>query len=683
MRATKALVLLTLLAVGLLWIAGLIDSPSEANAATVTSAKARSYDFRAERLADRYDRWKRAAHADPARYEVTIPLAWFPGVSSERSQARGLAFVDMNAGTVSVELGGMDLPSLTDVWLVDNRPGPGATAMPDENDATRRIGSLRVDEAGVGTLRTHLGPTTFRNFDVDRVVIARRGEGPIRGGVLYGAPTMFERLHRVSWRVQQGLAPVAGDESSRQGMLSRFAADSASASEDALELLGALVDEGEDLFNNETFDGNGRTCATCHPAINNFTLDKEFIASLPPDDPLFVAEVIPDLNHELNGGLFFENPVLMREFGLIVENVDGFDDLANKFVMRSVNHLFALALTIEPSETNQCETIPPLHRVGWSGDGASGSGNLREFSIDAVIQHTPLTLNRIDGVDFRLPTDEELDALEAFQLTLGRTEDIDLRRMEFVSTSVSRGRDVFVQANLGRCNGCHGNAGAMRIDPLTPNLRNHNFDIGIGQVEHPAAVLGEPMPFDDGFSPHPDLPRCRVTFSTPSLIEAADTAPFEHNNVFATLEEAIGHYSTEEFNEGSTAGQRMVNTPAGPIDLSEEQVSQIGSMLRVLNSLHNIDEVTKCDTRAISMADLGESADLLRICAADNQDAIDVLSEGPVAPIHPSAINHLRASLQLQKDAARAATTEDRDAALNAAVAEMVLARAEMVIDEP
>ena len=47
---------------------------------------------------------------------------------------------------------------------------------------------------------------------------------------------------------------------------------------------------------NETFNGNGRTCATCHPPINNFTLDPEFIRTLKGNDPLFVtAPSQPDL----------------------------------------------------------------------------------------------------------------------------------------------------------------------------------------------------------------------------------------------------------------------------------------------------------------------------------------------------------------------------------------------------
>src|ERR1044072_9066772 len=47
---------------------------------------------------------------------------------------------------------------------------------------------------------------------------------------------------------------------------------------------------GADLFLRETFNGNGRSCATCHPVANNFTIDKNFIATLPASDPLFIAE---------------------------------------------------------------------------------------------------------------------------------------------------------------------------------------------------------------------------------------------------------------------------------------------------------------------------------------------------------------------------------------------------------
>ncbi|MGH8525706.1 MAG: hypothetical protein ACREXY_16325, partial [Gammaproteobacteria bacterium] len=80
-----------------------------------------------------------------------------------------------------------------------------------------------------------------------------------------------------------------------------------------------LVAKGRELFFKETFDGNGRTCGTCHRAENNLTVDPAFIATLPKDDPLFVAEFIPALAKN------FEDPKLMRKRGLILENLDGTD----------------------------------------------------------------------------------------------------------------------------------------------------------------------------------------------------------------------------------------------------------------------------------------------------------------------------------------------------------------------
>src|SRR5881409_4229459 len=151
------------------------------------------------------------------------------------------------------------------------------------------------------------------------------------------------------------------------------------------------VAKGREIFFNETFGGNGRTCGTCHPAENNFTIDPAFIATLPKDNPLFVAEFIPALKEN------FENPALMREFGLIQENLDGFDDLTNKFVMRGVPHTLGLRTSVQS---------PGGPRTGWSGDGAPGDGSLRSFATGAVIQHVTKTLHRIPGVDFRLPTED-------------------------------------------------------------------------------------------------------------------------------------------------------------------------------------------------------------------------------------------------------------------------------------
>ena len=64
------------------------------------------------------------------------------------------------------------------------------------------------------------------------------------------------------------------------------------------------VEDGRRIFFQETFRGNGRTCRTCHRPEDNFRITPEFIATLPPDDPLFVAEANSELSQN------FEKPNL-------------------------------------------------------------------------------------------------------------------------------------------------------------------------------------------------------------------------------------------------------------------------------------------------------------------------------------------------------------------------------------
>jgi len=124
---------------------------------------------------------------------------------------------------------------------------------------------------------------------------------------------------------------------------------------------------GADLFFRETFGGNGRSCATCHRVDHNLTIDPAFIATLPANDPLFVAEFNPDL-----AGL--EIPAQMRGFGLILENVDGFaPDPRTHFVLRSVPHTLSLATSVTRAAGDP--VTPPAERTGWSGDGAPGGGS--------------------------------------------------------------------------------------------------------------------------------------------------------------------------------------------------------------------------------------------------------------------------------------------------------------------
>lgn len=419
----------------------------------------------------------------------------------------------------------------------------------------------------------------------------------------------------------------------------------------------ALIARGRDLFFNETFSGNGRTCGSCHRAENNFTIDPAFIATLPADDPLFVAEFNPNLRQN------FENPRLMREFGLIVENLDGFDSLATRFTMRGVPHTLGMRHSVASAQGP---------RTGWSGDGAPGDGSLRSFAIGAVIQHFTKTLNRVAGVDFRLPTDEELDALEAFQLSLGRQEEVPLP-LPLKSVVAARGQAIFNDPAGGKCFACHFNAGANGAPAIFgQNAGNLNFNTGVEELpDQPADLTGELVPPDDGFGVPGDS-----TFNTPSLIEAADTGPFFHNNSVETLEGAVAFYDGESFNN-SPAGQLIITATGSGIELDATQIVAISAFLRVLNVLENIREaVGQLELITMNRFLGGRTAEAVLLQAVhETRDAEAVLVGGG---LHPQAVHLLRRAERLIHQAAKKKGSSRRDLA-ERAIQQLAAARAEMI----
>jgi mono/diheme cytochrome c family protein len=412
----------------------------------------------------------------------------------------------------------------------------------------------------------------------------------------------------------------------------------------------ALVARGEEIFFEETFDGNGRTCGSCHRAEENFSLSPAFIATLPDDDPLFVAERQPALAEN------FEKPALMRRFGLILENLDGFDDLEIRFVLRGVPHLQALRTSVASRDGP---------RLGWSGDGAPGDGSLRAFAVGAVIQHFTRSLDRVPGVDFRLPSDEELDALEAFQLSLGRQQDLALP-LPLLDPVVARGQQIFLDPTLGKCNLCHRNAGA-NADFGAGDLGNLSFDTGVEDLpDQPPDLFGALDPSDDGFGTPGD-----GTFNTPPLVEAADSGPFFHDNVVPTLEDAIAFYDGDSFNLSPAGRLLAARDPHGSsIELDATQIAALAAFLRVINGLENIRQSIEL-LEATAHASRRADARLLARARAETEDASRVLAG---AGLHPAAVAHLERAEVLVRKAVASHFSRDRRA--REAVRELERARA-------
>ncbi|HYU34145.1 MAG TPA: hypothetical protein VEW48_18475 [Thermoanaerobaculia bacterium] len=618
-------------------------------------------------LTSSFRAWSAGHEAAGGDHNVVFALGWAKGYSREASEAGGMVRLDLVGDAAEVELEELPAGGSWDVWLVENRPGGSALA--DSGDRMHRLGQV-TPERGAARLSVRLDAGFFDRFHADLAVVTRAGGRPEEAGVLFGAPDLFQRLYT---RQRQRPSPPSGRLAS--GGAAIFGPEVAFAT--PFDSLDPLVAEGADLFQNETFGGNGRTCATCHPPRNNFTIDPKFIATLPPDDPLFVFENNPDLAD-------LERGDSLRQLGLVLENPDGFDDLRNRFVLRGTPHTLALMHSRTPQDGSPFETIPPVERLGWGGDGAPGSGSLRDFALGAITQHFTRTLDRRPGTDFRVPTDEELDAMAAFQLALGRQEDLDLPSMRFRSPLVSRGQEIYLTGDTanrtkaaGKCNRCHFNGGSN----VSVGDQNRNFDVGIEQLpDHPANLMqNRSLPVDGGFgrdrSANGGFGNGR--FNSVVVVEAADTGPFFHNNAVSTIEEAVAFYNSDAFNNSpSGLGLKGADTGLIGIHLEATQVEAVAALLRVLNSLENIRSSSELD-EAASGRDLGTAQKLLDLASFDSEDAYQVLEE---RSLHLDAVRMLRQAYQKERQALLQKKASRRDSLIADAVALKKGARAAMLV---
>ena len=675
-------------------------------------------------LAD-YKVWEAKYVENGGDRNVVMSMGYLKGLSTEKKNAAGQVTLNLIDGTVSVQAEGLSKSEAWDFWLIDN--GPGSSVTPDAEDAMVRVGRLK-NRGKVAKLEANLGSEAFANFDPDVYVVTRAGKNPADERILVGTTTLFHRLYKSGQRGQFGQladmdlprpSPAAPAKDStwtsvvESLMPTAHAAvgvipDGGGSGEGgSLTPLDTLINQGRTLFFNETFNGNGRTCGTCHREPENLTISPEFIATLPANDALFVAEFNPNLAASAcpGGTPCFENPVLMRKFGLILENLDGFKDLENTFVMRGVPHTLALlqnTLTPAPDGTG----TPPNERTGWGGDGApvgpftlgngvphNATGLLRDFPIGAVIQHFTQTLLRRPNIDFRLPTNAELDAMNAFMRSTGRRADLILAGSGALSLKgeVPReGQRIFNNGGVGfaggrgippgtangagKCFFCHFSAGAS--DFFFPN-QNANFNTNVEQLPSQPADLVIPAqknPADGGFGVGP--PPQGVfgigdgTFNTPVLVEASDTGPFFHSNVVSTIEEAVNFYNSDQFNNPPGFGPNV-----GGINLQATEVAAVGAFLRVINALENIRSSIEIETRARNAKFLNDSVDLLKLSISELEDAVDVLHG---AGLHPEAQQKLRQAIALDQQASVTNSRATRQALIDQAIALKIGARTDM-----
>ncbi|BBL59105.1 hypothetical protein [Methylomonas koyamae] len=636
-------------------------------------------------LSQLYQRWKNA-HEQSARPDtLQLGLSYSKALSARFSPAAGRLQLNLRTGRLQAAVSDLPATGQYELWLLDNhRP----------SRQRLRIGQLEPTADG-HRLAVQLDPQQMRGFTLDAAAIVQAGTSPDNGGLLFGSPSLLQRLYFTEHDWPGAMLAAAGGVSASERAPFEFLLPKTAQAGNFGRgpQLAQLIARGQKIFTEETFGGNGRTCATCHRPDNNHTIDPNYIAKLPKSDPLFVAETRPELAD-------LEKPALLRQFALFVANADGFD---RPPVMRSASHLLGLAntLTFERAvnpgygngEFTQDEAYFNSHdpeaqqsgthtqAIGWSGDGAPDGGSLRDFAKGAIKQHMPKTLIRAENIDFRLPTEDELDALEAYMLSLGRSSELNLANMYFKSPLVQNGLLLFNTKNnpkaadgsvifgaTANCNGCHFNAGGISS---TTNA-NPTRDTGVERMRDQLHHLADPtLAYDGGFgqlqqndcgpnydeicfsdgSVAPSGTSSRPTghqglnrFNTPSLVEAADTAPFFHNNSVTTLEESVAYYSSDAFNSSPGAFTSSKANRQGKLDSS--QVIAVALFLRSINVLENIRSSNLLDKKA--MEQNGEpSLKSLKLAIADTQDAVEVLQQAVINP-YPEALEKLQQALNLE-----------------------------------
>ena len=654
-----------------------------------------------ETLNANYKEWETQYEKEGGDRNMVLGMGWFKGLSTGNSYASGLAKFNLIDGHVTIAINGLSQDEQWDVWMVDSAAGRSIALENDDN--MLRIGSLK-HEGKVSTLAVELGKDTFTTFDMDLIIVTKAGKNPIEDRTLIGTTSLFHDMYRSKQQGQFGVLADADPilpEPDKRGILQQLfdvASPTASAQIGPIPnpstSLQLSITRGRKSFFNETFNGNGRTCGTCHREDGNLTIDAEFIADLPPNDPIFVAEFIPALAHN------FENPVLMRKLGLILENPDGFDNLPSKFVMRGVPHTLALLqntltpVAAVPGATplpdgsipsQDGTTVPPRERTGWGGDGAPGTGTLREFIIGAITQHYPKTLNRQAPGDFRLPTTGELNDLEAFQKSLGRRADLNLAAMQpkFRNEVVRKGVEIFNNGGsvvgqpnegAGKCFFCHLNAGGS--DFFFPG-QNANFNTNVEGLPAQPADLVEPLqlnPQDGGFGRTGVSPTGGFgngSFNTPVLVEAADTGPFFHNNAIETIEGAVDFYNSRAFNEAPGFGAAV-----GGIRLEATEVVAVAAMLRVINVLENERSARDLINRMKIATSQAQAKELGNLATSEILDAIEVLVGGG---LHRKAQREFFNAGVDVHNAAEALTVTDRVAFANKALTHLTAAKNDII----
>ncbi len=327
--------------------------------------------------------------------------------------------------------------------------------------------------------------------------------------------------------------------------------------------LRALADPGKNgqfLFDNETFGGNGRTCQTCHSLkTGTFSIEEaQQRFAKDPNDSLFRAPDSDNLDGQTYERLL--NTGTIKIDVPLAPNVRAVDDPSARTVA-----LFRATPTVK-NVTTLVEFL--------MSDGRESTANLQHQAQSAIHQHTQNTVE---------PTQAQLDKIAEFERKDQRFfSSKALQRFAQggpaptlpagTTASEKRGREFFRTDR--ECGICHSG-------PMLDTSSEFDFLIGPGSRFHAAGAGLQLGPLDQAFDADgnfileptnpdrnrafeftlsdgstvvvvsPDPGRALITgdpndafnFKIPTLWGVKDTAPYFHDNSARTLEDVVDHYT--------------------------------------------------------------------------------------------------------------------------------------------
>lgn len=439
------------------------------------------------------------------------------------------------------------------------------------------------------------------------------------------------------------------DTSDNQRDFALAGANPARSGSDLPQDSAADIARGRQLFTEETFGGNGRTCASCHVLELNAALPpanvaQRFATLATTFDPLFIAEKNMNLNtltvHASAG--FAEGAVLtgtaagapakvkvrarLSSTTFLVHGgidprltagtniTDGtstvrvvsiakgdLDQLEDPRLMRgpsvSPAHPHGRGLILENVDGFGVRPVfrksPHLQNLKFTGPFGFHDQvpDLEQFSIEAVVQHFPRTLARRPGIDFRLPTAEEQRLLKVFMRSLDSIPGSSLAELTskhdlgHFARTAAQRRGRELFQNTS-CNSCH----------FSPVLSGGRFPTGVNNQP-----IDGPAPGGDGLPMDSDVLTATTNraMGTPGLFNVKHNAPFFHEGSRTTLADAVLFYTSPAFRE----------SPEGDIFFFDFTPAQVNDMVAFLAALvardYTVQEGSVDVTRAGSAVKFG------------------------------------------------------------------------------